>query len=149
MDLQVRLARPGDFDAVLALYAQLHPDDGATPRERSRTVFEHILSQPHLELIVAQAKDAVIGTCYLNIIANLSRAASPYGVLENVVVDQRIRGQGIGQAIVAFALARAWQAGCYKVMLQTGSRRESTHGFYRSCGFSADDKFAFVARPVR
>ena len=146
--MQVRLAQARDLDAVLALYAQLHPGEEPAPPERSRMVFEHILSAPHLSLIVAQAQDAAVaGTCYLNVIENLSRAAFPYGVLENVVVDQRVRGQGIGKALVAFALARAWQAGCYKVMLQTGSQRESTHGFYRACGFSAGDKFAFVARP--
>ena len=39
----------------------------------------------------------------------------------------------------------AWAAGCYKVMLQTGSTRESTHAFYRACGFSGTDKHAYVA----
>ena len=33
--------------------------------------------------------------------------------------------------------------------LQTGSRQESTHAFYRACGFASDDKFAFVARAPR
>jgi hypothetical protein len=44
-------------------------------------------------------------------------------------------------------LQSAWDAGCYKVMLLTGSRRPSTHAFYRACGFSGDDKTGFVARP--
>jgi hypothetical protein len=47
---------------------------------------------------------------------------------------------------VAFALESAWKAGCYKVMLQTGSKKESTHKFYSSCGFAGGEKFAFNAR---
>ena len=35
-----------------------------------------------------------------------------------------------------------------KVMLQTGSRRESTHAFYRSCGFDPDEKTAYVSHPA-
>ena len=32
-------------------------------------------------------------------------------------------------------------------MLMTGSKRPSTLGFYQACGFSADEKSAFVAHP--
>ena len=77
----------------------------------------------------------------------MTRNVSPYCVIENVVTEQALRNQGYGKAIIKHALEFAWSHGCYKVMLQTGSRRESTHNFYKSCGFSADDKFAFVARP--
>jgi hypothetical protein len=37
--------------------------------------------------------------------------------------------------MMVFALESAWKAECYKVMLQTGSKKESTHKFYASCGF--------------
>lgn len=52
-----------------------------------------------------------------------------------------------GKSLVKHALDVAWEHQCYKVMLQTGSKRESTHGFYKSCGFKPDEKFAFVAQP--
>ncbi|MEV6282646.1 hypothetical protein [Kribbella sp. NPDC051770] len=35
----------------------------------------------------------------------------------------------------------------FKAMLMTGSKRESTHAFYRACGFADDDKTGYVARP--
>ena len=49
-------------------------------------------------------------------------------------------------SIIGHALKFAWTHGHYNVMLQTGPAREATHNFYKSCGFAADDKFAFVAR---
>jgi hypothetical protein len=40
----------------------------------------------------------------------------------------------------------AWDAGCYKVMLMTGSDKPGTQAFYRACGLSADYKTAYTAR---
>ena len=147
LTVQVRQARPEDLHAVLALYRQLNPDDPGVEPVLAQAVLHDILASPHFELCVAELAGEVVATCYLNTVPNLSRGLSPYAVLENVVVDQRVRGRGIGQAVVQHAIGRAWQRGCYKVMLQTGSRKDSTHGFYRKCGFSSGEKFAFVARP--
>ncbi|MBC7957384.1 MAG: GNAT family N-acetyltransferase [Cytophagales bacterium] len=147
MNVLVRLARPEDLPALLVLYRQLHPDDPDVDLTLSKAVFDGILASPHFELFVAEADGVVAATCYLNVIPNLSRKLAPYAVLENVVTDQALRNQGIGKAIVGHALHLAWQRGCYKVMLLTGSRKESTHQFYRACGFLADEKFAFVAKP--
>lgn len=33
-------------------------------------------------------------------------------------------------------LDKAWEEGCYKAMLMTGSRNPATHAFYEACGFS-------------
>lgn len=49
--------------------------------------------------------------------------------------------------MTAATLQAAWEAGCYKAMLMTGSHRPSTHAFYRACGFSPDVKTAYLARP--
>jgi hypothetical protein len=46
---------------------------------------------------------------------------------------------------MGFALESAWKAGCYKAMLQTGSKKEITHKFYAACGFIEGEKFAFNA----
>ena len=142
----IRLAGKGDFSEVLNLLKELNPDDPSNPNDQKQ-VFEKILRLPHLELIVAEFDGRVAGTCYLNVIPNLTRGAKPYAILENVVVTREFRGRGIGREMLGWALKRAWECGCYKVMLQTGSHRESTHRFYRNCGFKSDARFAFIARP--
>ena len=142
-----REARPSDFWAIARLYRQLHPGDPVVDDESDRTVFDQILATPNLSLFVLEQGGSVIATTYLNVIPNMTRSASPYAVIENVVVDEELRGTGLGKQIMAVALNAAWEAGCYKVMLQTGSRRPATHAFYRACGFSADEKTAYLARP--
>lgn len=144
----IREAKPHDFDRVIELYAQLNPEDRFLEDGGERAVFDAIQSAPHLYLLVLEDDGGVVqATCYLNIIPNISRQASSYAIIENVITEETRRNQGLGRQIIAHALRVAWDHGCYKVMLQTGSRLESTHNFYKACGFSDSEKFAFVARP--
>ncbi|GAA4978090.1 GNAT family N-acetyltransferase [Actinopolymorpha pittospori] len=144
-----REAQSTDFDAIMALYRQLHPHDPPITDGSDRVTFDQILATEWLHLYVLEQDETVIATTYLNLIPNITRSASPYAVIENVVVDETRRGRGHGKMIIAHTLQQAWDAGCYKAMLMTGSRRESTHAFYRACGFSADDKTGYTARPPR
>ncbi|MDD5191346.1 MAG: GNAT family N-acetyltransferase [Dehalococcoidales bacterium] len=133
----IRFAVEKDLPGIVALLHQLNTDDPVVTDERYKTVFLQILANPNLKLCVVVENDKVISTCYLNIIPNLTRDASPYAVIENVVTDIAYRNKGYGKRVIEYALKHAWQQGCYKVMLQTGSTKESTHRFYKSCGFEA------------
>ena len=145
--MQIREAEPGDLPEILRLYRQLHPEDPILDNGRDQRVFEAILDSPLLVLYVLEHNGRLCGSCYLNVIPNITRSARPYGVIENVVTDEPLRGQGLGKALMGEVLAAAWARGCYKVMLQTGSKTASTHAFYRACGFSGDEKTGYVARP--
>lgn len=142
-----REARSEDWGDVRRLYRQLQPNDPVVADGSDLAAFELILRTPGLFLFVLERDGAVVATTYLNVIPNISRSASPYAVVENVVVEESRRGTGLGKQIMAATLQAAWDAGCYKAMLMTGSRRASTHAFYRACGFSPDAKTAFLARP--
>ena len=143
----VREATPTDFNRIMELYKQLHPSDPHIEDGSDQRVYDEILANPNLYLFVLESdKGTLNATCYFNFIPNLTRSASPYGVIENVITDANQRNQGLGTALLKWALEFAWEKGCYKVMLMTGSRQEATHNFYKSCGFKADEKFAFIAR---
>ena len=142
-----REAMPGDFEDVARLYRQLQPMDPVVHDGSDKAAFAQILAAPGLHLFVLEADGTVVATTYLNVIPNLTRSASPYAVIENVVVEQALRGTGLGKRIMAGTLRAAWGAGCYKAMLMTGSRDPATHAFYRACGFSPEAKTAYLARP--
>lgn len=110
-------------------------------------MFEEILGREGLDLLVLHLDGSIVGSTYLNIVPNLSRGGRPYAVIENVVIAENRRGEGLGRRLMAATLDRAWAAGCYKAMLQTGSRNPDTHAFYRACGFADDAKTAYLARP--
>jgi len=143
----IREAQLPDLPGILKLYSQLHKDDPKISDGRSNVIFEQILESDNLMLFIGVLQNFIVSTCYLNLIPNLTRGGSAYGVIENVVTDSRHRNEGYGKMMIKHALSMAWDRGCYKVMLQAGSRNPATHQFYQSCGFLADEKFAFIARP--
>lgn len=73
-------------------------------------------------VVGAITDDGIVGTCTVNICANLSWSGRPYAVIENVIVSKAYRKQGIGHAILRYAAEFAQQAGRYKVVLITCSK---------------------------
>ena len=147
MSVVVRPAGPDDLAAVLGLLAQLNPEDEALAPDLAVATWRAILAQPGVETLVACLGEAVVACLTLVVVPNLSRGAKPYALIENVVTDEAHRGKRIGRRLLDAALARAWELGAYKVMLTTGSKKDSTLGFYRAAGFT-DDKTAFQIRRV-
>ena len=135
MPAAIRPATLADLPGALDLLRQLNPDDPDLPASTARAAWQAMLGTQGLTVLVAEQAGALVGTCTLVVVPNLSRGARPYGVIENVVTDAAHRGQGIGHAVLGDAVQRAWAAGCYKVMLMTGSTKPSTLQFYESAGF--------------
>ena len=76
-----------------------------------------------------------MASCTLIVIPNLTRGGKPYALIENVVTHAGYRGRGYGTSILHAAAKAAWDVGCYKVMLMTGSKQPSTLKFYENAGF--------------
>lgn len=55
--------------------------------------------------------------------------------IEDVVVDEAVRGQGVGEALVREALARAQALGATQVDLTSAPWREAANRLYRRLGF--------------
>lgn len=131
-----------DAEALVALYQHLNPGDPPPAAEAVRGVFAH----PGLRHFGALAGGQLLASCNLAVIPNLTRGGRSYGVIENVVTHADHRGQGHGQAVIRHALAQAWAAGCYKVVLTTSRKDPAVWAFYERCGFASGDKRAFVIR---
>jgi hypothetical protein len=112
-----REAGPDDFEHILRLYRQLHPGDPVLHDGSDAAAFAQIAGSPGLHLFVLEAGGVVVATTYLNIIPNLTRSASPYAIIENVVVEETLRGTGRGllQSDAADGLA----ASCHTRVLQS------------------------------
>ena len=145
MSFSVRLAGPDDLDAVLGLLAQLNPEDAPLDATLAAAAWRGILGRAGVTTLLGCLGDAPVACLTLIVVPNLSRGARPYAMIENVVTDEAHRGQRIGRRLLDAAVQRAWDDGAYKVMLMTGSKKESTLGFYRAAGFT-DDKTAFQRR---
>ena len=141
--VQFRPATRSDVPAIVALL-----EDDEVSRSRSHPVpedadaalwraFEQIDADPRNELIVADAGGTVVGTCQLTFTPSLSRGGAERKTIEAVRVSRTVRGQGIGRAMMTWALDLARRRGCGLAQLTTDKRRTDAHRFYESLGFTA------------
>ena len=86
----------------------------------------------------------IVSSCVCVIIPNLTRNVRPYAIIENVVTHKDYRGKGYASECLAYVKEIAKKEKCYKMMLLTGSKKESTMEFYKSAGYNCSDKTAFV-----
>ncbi|MGN6422950.1 MAG: GNAT family N-acetyltransferase [Asticcacaulis sp.] len=134
-ELKVRFADSGDVPALLQLYRHLAPDDALTPLDDALKNRELLQLYPGSGIIVGCVDGALVATCTLIVIPNLTRGGAPYALIENVVTDAAHRNTGYGKTVLKAATEAAWRSGCYKVMLLTGSQRPETLQFYQAAGF--------------
>ena len=99
--------------------------------------FDDIAADPRNRLIVAEAGGEVAGVLQLTLIPGLTRNGMLRGQIEGVHVAATHRGQGLGRAMIAWAMDEARRAGCGLVQLTSDKRRADAIRFYRSLGFEA------------
>ena len=100
----------------------------------------------HMKVFGYEQDGRIVGTCTLGRVEGLSKGCRPFAVIENVVVLDSIRSQGMGKQLVSHAIAEAEKWGCYKVILETGSKDEWKLKFYEKCGLTRGGKTAFMKR---
>jgi GNAT superfamily N-acetyltransferase len=143
--LIIRPASRSDLRQLLALYPHLDPADRVPSVEVAERRLEELQKYHGSAIFVGVAEHAIVASCTLVVIPNLTRGGRPYGLIENVVTHVGFRGRGFGKQLLQAAVAAAWQVDCYKVMLMTGSKKPSTLAFYAAAGFE-QNKTGFQIR---
>ncbi|MCM1115146.1 MAG: GNAT family N-acetyltransferase [Clostridium sp.] len=140
----VREAVQSDLSQLLELYLHLH--ESAVPKTDENLIrtWEKIMKDENHHIVVAEENGKIISSCVCVIIPNLTRNIRPYAFVENVVTAEEYRGQGMATSCLHYARDIAIKNNCYKMMLLTGSREESTLRFYERAGYNHNDKTAFI-----
>lgn len=121
---------------MLRLYAQTDFDNGSVlSLAQAEALFERMQGYPDYHLYVAEMDGQIVGTFALLIMDNLGHLGTPSGVVEDVAVDPAWQEQGIGTAMMRWAIDYCRNKGCYKLALSSNLKRRRTHAFYESLGF--------------
>lgn len=142
--LEIREIEKKDLEGLLKLYTQLNDNPVPEIDERVIKVWEDIHRDPNHHIFVGIIDGIIVATCVLIIVSNLTRGQRPYGLVENVVTDAAYRKKGYATEVLNFAKGMAQQQNCYKIMLMTGSKKDSTLKFYEQAGYNRQDKTAFI-----
>ncbi|HZZ68418.1 MAG TPA: GNAT family N-acetyltransferase [Phenylobacterium sp.] len=136
-----RPARREDVAAIVRLLA----DDGLgagreavsdPPARGYLEAFDKIAANPRALLAVAQdAAGAVVGTLQLSFIVGLSNQGAELALVSAVRIASSQRGQGLGEAMMQWAMDEARRRGCRHIELFTHASRVDAQRFYQRLGF--------------
>ncbi|MGN1422550.1 MAG: GNAT family N-acetyltransferase [Oscillospiraceae bacterium] len=139
----IREITPEDYEGLMSLYLHLHETE-VPPFERAKEVWEHILSDSSYHIIVAEEDGMIVSSCTCIIIPNLTHGPRPYAWVENVVTHADYRGKGLATKCLDRAKEIAQSENCYRLVLMTGSKLESTLKFYENAGYDRTEKTGYI-----
>jgi ribosomal protein S18 acetylase RimI-like enzyme len=125
-------ATPELRDALALLLPQLNPSLPIPSLDHLAAV----VSDPAVTLLVARDGPFILGTAAVVVYT------TPIWVkarIEDVVVDQTARGQGVGEALVRECIEMARRRGAGIVELQSARSREAANRLYPRLGFELRD----------
>lgn len=90
-----------------------------------------------LEIHDNQSK--AVGRAFLYIMYN-DLNDRPFGLMEDVYVDESVRGQGIGTQLINKVIEMAKNQRCYKLIATSRHSRTKVHKLYHNLGFADHGK---------
>jgi GNAT superfamily N-acetyltransferase len=139
----LRCAEAADLPALVALLAAdqmgasrdgADGPEGWAPYERALAA---INADPAHLLVVATRGNEVVGTLQLSVLPGLARRGASRMQIEAVRVRDDLRGHGLGEALLRWAVEQARARGCALVQLTSDKARTDAHRFYGRVGFVA------------
>ena len=125
----VKGVTPELVEAFARLLPQQSPGARHPTAEQLAAVAE---AQGNTLLIARDEQGAIVGTLTLMILLTPS---ATFGFVEDVVVDEAVRGRGIGEALVRECLRLAAEQGARRVELHSGDQRQPAIRLYQRVGF--------------
>ena len=132
MDLLIReLQREDLWNGFLTTLDSLRKSSNIKKEDAER-IFEKIdKNQDHI-IIVAEVNGQIIGSTTLFIESKFIHDGGLVGHIEDVVIDKKYQGKGIGKKILLHVLDVAKKRGCYKTILDCN---DDVKSFYEKIGF--------------
>jgi len=142
----IRIAKQDDLAGILKLYKELRGNDPERTVEQLSSVWESMLANPNVAVVVAEVDGTLASTCQLGLVPTVTNAGKPFGIIEHVITSEHFRRKGLSQKVLEQALELAWSKGCYQVVLLSGETRTSAHRLYEKVGFQSGIEKGFVIK---
>jgi ribosomal protein S18 acetylase RimI-like enzyme len=138
MQTEVRPAIPSDAPAAGGLMAQLAEHTRGRIDSGVQDRFRAMIELPQYAIFVAEDEvGQVIGLLSASQRWTLWHTG-PCALIEELVVDERARRQGVGRALIQAALDWARARGCSEIEVSTDHDNTDAQAFYRRLGFESE-----------
>ncbi len=88
-------------------------------------------------------KNTIVGTATL---VELFQITGHKGYLEDVVLDEKYRGRGLGKKLVMHVIKLAKKLNIYSVKLKSEPRRVAANALYKKLGFTQEETNAYTMK---
>lgn len=138
MATTVRAARPEDWSAVASLLVELGRGvaEGTADDPTHGMQFGGHLRRLDSVTLVAEADGQVVGVVDMEYHQRLGDHR-PQARVNDLVVTERARGDGVGRSLLGRAEALARKRGCFRMALVTAGWREASLSFYTKEGWAS------------
>ncbi|HEY2314018.1 MAG TPA: GNAT family N-acetyltransferase [Streptosporangiaceae bacterium] len=123
-------------DEVVEAFGQLLPQLSRSAKPLDAVALGALVASPAVTVLIARSDGRIAGSL------TLAMFPIPTGLrawIEDVVVDESARGQGVGAVLTQEALRLAQEAGARTVDLTTRPAREAAGRLYERAGFQQRD----------
>lgn len=126
------------LDSLFAQEAEFAPD-----RKKQETGLRTIINNNNIgDILVAREDNRIIGMA--NLLYTVSTAiGGRVALLEDMVVAENRRSQGIGSILLAHAVRHAKEKQCLRITLLTDGDNHPAHQFYKNNGFQQSSMLIF------
>ncbi len=108
----------------------------ANPEAGYARYFASELRKDEVVLLVAESEGAIVGYAYARLEPrSYNELLDACGKLHDVYVDEGVRGQGVGEALLREVVDRLGKKGAPRVVLLTAVQNESAQRLFRKLGF--------------
>jgi ribosomal protein S18 acetylase RimI-like enzyme len=123
-------------DELVEAFSRLVPQLSSSSPPPTVDQLTELVRSPASSVLIARRDGVIVGTLTLVVfrIPTAMRA-----IIEDVVVDDSARGQGVGELLTRRALQVAADRGCRTVDLTSRPSREAANRLYRRLGFELRD----------
>ncbi len=119
-------------DELVAAFDRLIPQLSTSSPAPGRDGLEEIVGNPETALFVARVDGTIVGALTL---AFYRIPTGRKAWIEDVVVDDAVRGRGVGEALSRAAVDEARRRGAKDVSLTSRPHREAANRLYQRIGF--------------
>ena len=138
MEIEIRAARPGEEESLLAAWEWLFEPPGQRPptweEERARAALRGAIdSRDSLVLLAVAEGERVVGICTVYYTIHAIRFG-PRAWVEELAVHPEMRSQGIGSRLLAAAKDWGRERGASHLKLDSSLARPDAHRFYEREG---------------
>ncbi len=140
-ELIIRKLEEKDLEELSLLYKQFWNEESNI--EKIKVKYQEIKNNPNYIILSAVINGKIVGSIYGVMCEELYGSCSPFLVMEDLIVDKKVRRKGIGKALLEKLENIGKAKRCSQIIFITETNRVDAVSFYEKMGFNSKTHTGF------